>query len=368
MKQFLIWGTDVRAKEWLEWYKRLECLKENEIKAFIDSSPQKQGKEFYGYPVIAPQDIAAMDYDAISIWVMEKSGEIYKQLTENMNIAADRIADIFMPFKQKIYEKYSATDDFEIKKIMDIMRTSHGLRVFYYDELSEHDVLNEVFYDEKATLHYCYFEGKKLYLKRSYNQYIEKNGKKYVGDFWQEQDKNSPHLYESEEIKVEEGDVLVDAGACEGNFSLHHIDRVSKLYLIEYDKEWVEALQYTFAPYKEKVVICDKFLCERDSDTVVCLDTLVEEKVDYIKMDIEGAETSALKGARRILSENRKIKCAVSAYHQHGDEEDVRNLLLKYDFAQIEASKGYMLFLYDRSVLEAPELRRGIVRGRKGAM
>ena len=70
MKQYLIWGTGVRAKEWLEWYHLLDCLKENKIKAFIDSDPKKQGKEFYGYPVIAPRDVAAMDFDGISRWVL----------------------------------------------------------------------------------------------------------------------------------------------------------------------------------------------------------------------------------------------------------------------------------------------------------
>lgn len=365
MKQYLIWGTGVRAKEWLEWYHLLDCLKENKIKAFIDSDPKKQGKEFYGYPVIAPRDVAAMDFDGISIWVLEKSGEIYKQLTEDMKIAADRISDIFMPFKQRLYEKYLASEDLEIQQVINKLKTSHGLRIFYYDESVSHDILNEVYYDENAELHYCYFEGKRLYLKRSYSQYIEKNGKKYVGDFWREQDKNSPHLYESEEIKVEEGDILVDAGACEGNFSLHHIDRISKLYLVECDKEWAEALRHTFEPYREKVVICDKFLCDRDSDTSICLDSLVEGTVDYIKMDIEGAEAAAVNGANRILSGNQKIKCAICAYHQHGDEENIRNLLRQYEFDQIETSKGYMLFLYDRSVLESPELRRGIVRGRK---
>ena len=125
MKQYLIWGTGVRAREWLAWYNLLDCLKENKIKAFVDSDPNKQGKEFYGYPVIAPEDTAVMNYDAVSIWVLEKSGEIYKQLTEDMKIAADRISDIFMPFKQMLYEKYAASEDLEIQEIIHKLRTSH---------------------------------------------------------------------------------------------------------------------------------------------------------------------------------------------------------------------------------------------------
>jgi FkbM family methyltransferase len=48
---------------------------------------------------------------------------------------------------------------------------------------------------------------------------------------------------------------------------------------------------------------------------IVTLDSLLsEERVDYIKMDIEGAELAALKGAERTIRE-QKPKCAISVYH-----------------------------------------------------
>lgn len=41
------------------------------------------------------------------------------------------------------------------------------------------------------------------------------------------------------------------------------------------------------------------------------LDEIIKEKVDWIKMDIEGAEPLAIQGMKRILSENFNIKLVI---------------------------------------------------------
>ena len=134
--------------------------------------------------------------------------------------------------------------------------------------------------------------------------------------------------------------------------------------MIECDKGWMEALRYTFGPYKDKVVFCEKFLSNTDSENTARLDTLVKEPVDFIKMDIEGEEIRALEGGRGLLSNSGHMKCAICAYHRHGDEEKIKEMLGGMGF-ETSISKGYMLFLYSDDVLKEPELRRGIIRGRK---
>jgi FkbM family methyltransferase len=55
---------------------------------------------------------------------------------------------------------------------------------------------------------------------------------------------------------------------------------------------------------------------------VISLDALVETlklpRVDFIKMDIEGAELKALRGARKVLARDHP-RLAISSYHQKGD-------------------------------------------------
>ena len=48
------------------------------------------------------------------------------------------------------------------------------------------------------------------------------------------------------------------------------------------------------------------------------LDDMIDEKVSFIKLDIEGAEYKALLGARRIIK-TYKPKLAICVYHRHDD-------------------------------------------------
>lgn len=363
MCRFLIWGTGADAVRYGAYWRKIESEK-REIVGFIDKDIKKQGQQFLGKKIYMPDEMALLDYDYIDIWSSKYYDEIYREAVDGYHISPDKIEDIFSAYKRELEERYAGTNDREIKDFLESMRVQQGIDVFYYEPAEKADVQNEVFFDESAQLQYVLFEGKRMYLKRDFPYMEEKNGKKYIGNMYAEQDVNSPHRYENGDVVVEEGDILIDAGACEGNFSLHHIDKVKRVYLIECDPDWIEALRYTFQPYKDKVVLCEKFLSDTDTEQTISLDTLAEEPVNFIKMDIEGEETRALEGGRRLLSESEGLKCAICSYHRHGDEEKIRELLNNMGF-ETTASNGYMLFLGDNAVIKNPELRRGVVRGRK---
>lgn len=60
------------------------------------------------------------------------------------------------------------------------------------------------------------------------------------------------------------------------------------------------------------------------------LDTLLgERKVTFIKMDIEGSELAALRGAERIIREQRP-KLAICVYHKRKDMWEIPGLILQY--------------------------------------
>jgi predicted RNA methylase len=204
-------------------------------------------------------------------------------------------------------------------------------------------------------------EGKRLYFKRGTKL---RKVKRYYAALLTEQDLCSPHRYETEEFHVSEGDVVVDAGAAEGNFALSVVEKVGKLYLFETDEAWVEALQATFAAWKDKVVIVNKYVADTDSGTCISLDTFFEnQRVDFIKADIEGAERQLLAGAKNILQRQASTKVVLCTYHLH-DDADVLYKMLNDNGFHTEFSNGYMIFTIDKK-LKAPYLRRGLIRGIK---
>lgn len=364
MDKFLIWGTGADALKYGTYWSKMEQNGVGEIVGFVDKDIRKRGQRFLGKVIYMPDEIASLDFVYLDIWSSKYYKEIYSEAVDRYHISPEKIKDFFFPYKQKLKERYEGTNNREIKEFVEAMHSQPGIDVFYYEPAEKKEIWNEVFFDEGAQMHYLFFEGKRMYLKKGFPFTVEKNGKKYIGNMYAEQDVNSPHRYESDDIAVEPGDILIDAGACEGNFSLHNIDKVKKVYLVECDQDWIEALHYTFEPYKDKVVFCQKFLSDKDSEETIRLDTLAGESVNFIKMDIEGEEIRALKGGRRLLTESEGLKCAVCSYHRHGDEEKIRELLENMGFETV-ASNGYMLFMGDDDVIKNPELRHGVIRGRK---
>ncbi|MDR0737564.1 MAG: FkbM family methyltransferase, partial [Prevotellaceae bacterium] len=172
--------------------------------------------------------------------------------------------------------------------------------------------------------------------------------------------------YETAGFHVSESDVVVDAGVAEGNFALSVIEKVKKIYLFEMDKAWITALEATFAPWKEKVVIVNKYVSDVNEKNRITLDAFFgNEKIDFIKADIEGAEIQLLEGAKAILSRKTPLKAVLCTYHKHNDAEMLQQTLAEKGF-RTEFSNGYMIFFYEMcDKFEPPYLRRGLIRAEK---
>jgi FkbM family methyltransferase len=159
---------------------------------------------------------------------------------------------------------------------------------------------------------------------------------------------------------IHPGDIVLDAGANVGVFTRKALlFGASKVIAIEPGPENIEALRLTFAPEiaDGRVVIYPKGIWDKDdvlklsvdpidsardsfvrpidnaqfiSVPLTTVDKLVEElhlpRVDFIKMDIEGAEQKAVIGARNTIAKFRP-RMALCIYHVKGDETMVPKLV-----------------------------------------
>ena len=115
----------------------------------------------------------------------------------------------------------------------------------------------EVLYDEEEMKHYIIHNGKRLYYPRNFSMDIIIESYRQI---MREQDVRSPHFYWNSLNKPVRGDIFVDVGAAEGIVALDYVEEMSKVYIIECEERWIDALRATFKPYKEKVEIIP-FLC-----------------------------------------------------------------------------------------------------------
>ena len=220
----------------------------------------------------------------------------------------------------------------------------------------------EVIYDRENGMRYVLQEGKRLYFKKRWKN---KRIKRAYCDLIREQDFNSPHRYLTDSFTVEKDDVLADIGAAEGNFSLAVIDMVKKIYIFEYDPEWIETLRVTFAPWSEKVEIINKYVSDHNDESHIRFDTFFSNKKDinFLKIDVDGAESVVLNSCNEVFNAGVSFKIALCTYHKNNDEKDFTLLLNGYGFT-IAPSGGYMINYYDKK-MKAPFLRRGLIRAVK---
>ena len=262
-------------------------------------------------------------------------------------------------FLQHCGDRFPAT---ECQSIINWVR-HHKLCVFPYafsEKYKPDDI--RVHWDEAHGLHYVEFGDKLIYFKRGLT---ERQVKDCYAQLLSEQDPESPHRYLDPASDVSPGDVVVDIGAAEGIFALSIIDRASKVYLIECDEAWIEALRLTFRPYADKVEIIAKFVSDRtDGDAFTTLDNLFDGiKVDFIKADIEGAEVAMLRGAPKLMNRQEPLKMVLCTYHRENDAQEITKVLSAHNFSSVY-SDHFMLFFYDLH-LQAPYLRHGLVRCQK---
>lgn len=152
--------------------------------------------------------------------------------------------------------------------------------------------------------------------------------------------------------KTEKGDYVIDGGACCGDSALYFADLVGeagKVFSFEFIPSNIELFNKNMQlnpKHKKRIDLIKRPLGINSTDilygidngpasttsmnpsknsekyTTICIDDLVREKnirkIDFIKLDIEGAEVDALHGAMETIKKF-KPKLAIAIYHKDDD-------------------------------------------------
>lgn len=166
-------------------------------------------------------------------------------------------------------------------------------------------------------------------------------------------------------VGAEEGDVVLDLGGCWGDTALYFADKVGnkgKVYSFEFIPGNIKIFNKNVLlnpPLKNRIELIPNPITDRAGDSIFFLDNgpgskveiepfpeqtgysttesidnFVKEnclkKVDFIKMDIEGAEKLALIGAINTIKKFRP-KLAIAIYHSLDDFATIPNWILDLD-------------------------------------
>lgn len=173
---------------------------------------------------------------------------------------------------------------------------------------------------------------------------------------------DSPQYFENGIIRLEQNEVFIDGGAFTGDTATLFIKqcdsagvRYNRIWSFEPDPELCDVYRRELTNFLN-IEIMSKGLWSSDTELiftralssgassvtnnspgekfavpVIALDNLFADKPyaewpTFIKMDIEGAEQEALKGARRIICEKRP-KLAICVYHKPDDLYEIMRIL-----------------------------------------
>ncbi len=187
-------------------------------------------------------------------------------------------------------------------------------------------------------------------------------------------------------IKAEEGDVVIDAGGCWGDTALyfaHEVGASGKVYSFEFipgnleimskninlNPSLINRIKIIQTPLWDKTGELFYFLDNGPESKVsgtkqtdeylpistISIDDFVSQnnikKIDFIKMDIEGAEFSALQGAINTIK-RCKPKLAISLYHGLNDFVDIPKFISSLDLGY-EFHLGHFTIHSEETVLFA---------------
>lgn len=315
--KFYLFGASAGAAE----VEAFLGARDKDVIGFLDNAPQKHGTIFRGRTIFDPATLSSMmDADSAIIISSAYQVEIAEQLVSDLGIAANSV----FPFVSEMFHKHFGAASVETHAT-DIERLMSAVA----DRESREYIANLIRFrwtmDPRVLKRNPCLAGFYDY------QPTSANGAGRIGPF--------------------KGDRIIDCGAFNGDTArsfLERLDQDCEIIAIEpvttnYDalSSWIDAngLDLKVTPLKVGVgenratmtidiapdeedpratVTLHKNNTQTEEITIESIDAIVngsENKIDYVKIDIEGFEPEALKGAKAVLNRDRP-DLAIAGYHK----------------------------------------------------
>ena len=315
-KKIILWGAGFAFDA------TVDLIGRDNIIAVFDSNKEKWGKTIYGFEIQNPSESLNKIYDDDTAIMISTNGYQYE--------IANMLVDDWRINRKSIYCNSNYITE-EYRYLPELIMASQ-------DKIEK--VVN-MLSDEASRKYYINFL--KACLSRS-PFFYEPNPNSLKGSY--------EYICENNVFRVNPGDIIIDCGAYDGDTARLYRSMTNnkcKVYCFEpvranYEamKQWVlnekiedvipinagvgkydhiEQVYSTEEKTTKGAVGNNRFGADNpviSTIDVKALDSVISEKIDFIKMDIEGAEMDALNGAEKIIKESHP-RMLLSAYHKTSD-------------------------------------------------
>lgn len=273
-----------------------------EVSYIIDNDEKKWGSNYKGIAIYSPEKLREEISDEVIVLI---TSAFVKSISEQLKDMG--IKNIFSKRLMNWYERRPKETDLEkIEKVKEILFDDESVEVF-----------------------------SKIIEKRNNNEM----------DYRDLYNEEKPQYFDSDIMYTQDDEVFVEAGAFDGvtieDFLKWSDNKYKRIYAYEPMKDNFECLQERLKNIKipeEKLVLKNKaiwkgseklFFSNNKAGSAVdssgelgvdaeALQVNEDDKVTFVKMDIEGSELYALEGMEDIIKKDRP-KLAICIYHRYDD-------------------------------------------------
>ncbi|NBL65784.1 FkbM family methyltransferase [Flavobacterium sp. NST-5] len=182
-------------------------------------------------------------------------------------------------------------------------------------------------------------------------------------------DQTDWHFYQKQHTEVSQGEIILDIGTAEGLMPLTVIDKCQHIFMIEPSASFVKTLSKTFQNYPKKTTIYNYAVGNEDgvisfdenslegmisneatpqtnSVEIHKIDSIFSDnqKITYLKADIEGFEEEMLRGAENTIKRN-KPKIAITTYHTQNNPKEIIDIITGF----VPEYKYYVKGIYEET-------------------